>query len=90
MRICEDFCDGSWEGSWDGPEVGICGDSCDGLCEGSCDRLDVAIWEVLAIATARFPAMDRMMETARVLVMVVRCCDGSKVEISKGSDDGFY
>jgi len=33
--------------------------------------VDVAIWEVLAMAPARFPAMDRMMETARVLVMVV-------------------
>jgi len=28
----------------------------------------VAIWEVLAMAPARVPAMDRMMETERVLV----------------------
>ena len=45
--------------------------SCYGNCKVTCGRVDVAIWEVLAIAPARIPAMDRVMETARVLLMVV-------------------
>ena len=76
-----------FEGSCSGWHIEICKGSCDGSfgrfgtrhlrgfcygnCKVSCDTLDVLIWEVLAMAPARFPAMDRMMETARVLVMVV-------------------
>jgi len=61
----------------------------------ACAKVLVTVWMsksgmVLAVAPASVPAMDRMMESARVLVMVVRCCDGSKVEFCKGSGDGFY
>jgi len=45
---------------------------------------------VLAIAPARFPAMDRMMETVRVLVMAVRrLLPWIESRISKFSGDGF-
>ncbi len=108
--FCHNTCEGSCSGShiqifksvralvmvlWDG-WIGTrhLRSFCYGNCKVSCDRVDVAIWEVLAMAPARFPAMDRMMETARVLVMVVRTAGGllrwiESGNFCKGLGDGF-